>query len=111
MPLAELVIAKNIFKDALRIIKTAIHRDRMNIGRARTGHLPLLQRRHPALWIKNENRRIGFAQQPMNCRRPGIAGSRAEDVDPLPAPLALILVEVAQQLERKILKRQRRSVE
>jgi hypothetical protein len=75
------------------------------------GHLPLLQRRDAAVRIEDENRGAGLAQQAVDRRRPGVARRRAEDIDRLAPHPALVLVEIAQQLEGEILERQRGAVE
>jgi len=70
-----------------------------------------LERRGAAVGIKDENGGAGFAKQTVDGGRAGVARSRAEDVDRLVADLALVLVQVAQQLEGEILERECGPVE
>src|SRR5947208_1808073 len=100
---AELAVAENIFQHALGIVKTAVDRDRMHIRCTGACHLAFLQGRNPALWIENENGGVRFSQQSVNGRSAGVAGRGAEDIDPLPAQLALVLVKITEQLKCEVL--------
>ncbi len=93
------------------VVERAIDAERKDVVCAGAGHLTLLERRGAAVGIKDENGGAGFAEQAVDGRRAGVAGGGAEDVDRLVADLALVLVQVAQQLEGEILECERRPVE
>jgi len=90
------LVAKKLLQRGLSVVKRAVHRKGEDIGRARAGHLALLQWRDAAVGIGDENGGARLPQQAVDGRRAGVAGGRAEDIDRLPAHAALALVEVAQ---------------
>ena len=83
----------------------------MHVRGARAGHLPLLEGRHPAVGIEDEDRDPRPSHEPVDRRRPGVAGGGAEDVDRLVPEGALARVEVSEELERHVLEREGWPVE
>ena len=104
------LVSKDLLEHGLRVVKRAVDGEGKHICRAGACHLPLLQRRDPAVRIKDENGHAGFAEQTVDGRRAGVPRCRAEHVERLPAHTALPLVEIAEQLQREILEGKRRPV-
>jgi len=108
---AKLLVPEDILERCLGIVEGAVHRQGEDIGRTGACHLALLQRRGAAVRIKDEDGSAGLAKQAVDRRRAGVAGGGPKHVDGLVAQGALPGVEVAQQLQGKVLEGERRPME
>ncbi len=105
------LVREDLLQCGLRIVERAVDRQREHIVGTGAGHLALLQRRNPSVRIENEDCRTRPANQSVDGRRPGVAGGGAQHIDRLTPHLALVAVELPQQLEREVLERERRAME
>jgi hypothetical protein len=107
----KLLVAKQLLHDRLRIIKGALDRERVHVVRPGAGHLALLQGGRPSFWIQDKNGGARFAEQTVDGRGTGVARGRAEHIDAFAPHPALVFVKIAEQLQRKVLERERGAVE
>ena len=73
-------------------------------------HLRRLERAHPILGREHEHADAALAAHRVLGRRPGVARGRAEDVEVALSPGQRVLEQIAEQLHRDVLERQRRPV-
>ena len=107
---AEGLVAEDFLERRLRVVERTVDRDRKHVSRTRAGHLALLERRDAAVGIEDKNRGAGLAEESVDRRGTGVARGGTEHVDRLAAHHALVRVEIAEELEREIFERERRSV-
>ncbi len=95
----------------LRIVKAAFDGEVVDVGRAHRGHLAALHIAHPAFGVEHEDFGSRTACDRMDRGRSGITAGRADNRQTLVTALKENLEQVAEQLQRHILERQRRAVE
>ena len=61
---AEILLAKQLLKNGLAVVKGSIHGNVMDILVGNGSHLGLLDRRYPSLWEHNEHRNALFPRSP-----------------------------------------------
>ena len=72
--LAELAVAEGGLHDRLAVVEGALDGEGMNVRRARGGHLPLLERRHPAFGEEDEEVDVVAPGEGLDRGAAGIAG-------------------------------------
>jgi len=108
---AEVLVLKDGLQRGLRVVERAVDGEGEDIVRPGAGHLALLQRRHAAVRIQDEDLGAGAAEQAVDGGGAGVARGGAEHGERLVAGHALVLVEVAEELEGEVLEGERGPVE
>ena len=96
--------------DVLAVVEHAVDRDVVDVGVRQREHLRLLERAHPPERDQHEHGEAALAPHRVLGRAAGVAGRRAEDVEALAARGQHVLEQVAEELQRDVLERERRSV-
>ena len=108
---SEGAVFKHRFHRSLGVVKAALDRKGKDIIRTGAGHLTLLQRRNASIGIENKSFDPFLTEEAVNRSGAGIAGSRTEDRDGASGAGDLRLVEIAEELQGKILEGESRPVE
>ena len=104
------VVVGHRLHHVLRIVEHAVDGDIVDVRVLQRIHLRALERAHLAVRRQHEHADAALAAHRVFGSGAGIAGSRAEDVQLVVLLCQRILEQVAEQLHRHVLERQRRAV-
>ena len=106
----ELGVGGDRLDDVLAVVEHALEREVVDVVVLQAVHLRRLERAHAPARREHEHAQALLAAHRVLGRRAGVARGGAEDVEPLAALLEHELEQVAEQLQREVLERERRPV-
>ena len=104
------MIVRHGFDDVLRVVKYAFNRDIENIFVLQAVHLRGLKTAHFAFRREHEYLHVFLATHGIFRCAAGIARSRTQNIQMLPATRQNVFKQIAEQLHRHVFERQRRAI-
>ena len=103
-------VAGDRLDDVLAVVEHALDRDVEDVGVGERVHLRGLERAHAPLRREHEHAHAALAAHRVLGRRAGVARGRAENVERRRSPRQHVFEQIAEQLQRDVLERERRTV-
>ncbi len=103
-------VAADRLDDVLAVVEDAVDREVVDVRVRQREHLRGLERAHASLRRQHEDAHVRLAAHRVFGRAAGVARCRADDVQHAARPRERVLEQVAEQLHREVLERERRAV-